>query len=224
MGGAHQGPLFPSRSLHAPQLNAFTSQGRRSTTPSTTMQRWFTSLPSPCSRCVLFASTCPNRADAANVGRCSNTDGRACHSRSWVSCWANLWMTTLCEQLALSRPLRLVLTDYSRVIDVFAMPQSGTGVSVESVDEVYQTKMMDMLKQTGRCVSCRRSNVLVCLTLSDTGQRWLSAGIIPTPASVAGCLASISTLSRCATSFPASPAHQLIAGSHRHSNVCTKEQ
>lgn len=30
------------------------------------------------------------------------------------------------------------------------MPQSGTGVSVEAVDPVFQTKMMDMLKQTGR--------------------------------------------------------------------------
>lgn len=27
---------------------------------------------------------------------------------------------------------------------------SGTGVSVEAVDDVFQTKMMDMLKQTGR--------------------------------------------------------------------------
>ncbi|KAG4091229.1 26S proteasome non-ATPase regulatory subunit 14 [Neocallimastix lanati (nom. inval.)] len=41
--------------------------------------------------------------------------------------------------------------DYTvRVIDVFAMPQSGTGVSVEAVDAVFQTKMLDMLKQTGR--------------------------------------------------------------------------
>lgn len=39
-----------------------------------------------------------------------------------------------------------------QVIDVFAMPQSGTTVSVESVDHVFQTKMMEMLKQTGRCV------------------------------------------------------------------------
>ena len=39
-----------------------------------------------------------------------------------------------------------------QVIDVFAMPQSGTTVSVESVDHVFQTKMVDMLKQTGRCV------------------------------------------------------------------------
>lgn len=41
--------------------------------------------------------------------------------------------------------------DYTvRVVDVFAMPQSGTGVSVEAVDPVFQQKMMDMLKQTGR--------------------------------------------------------------------------
>jgi len=37
-----------------------------------------------------------------------------------------------------------------QVIDVFAMPQSGTGVSVEAVDPVFQTKMLDMLKQTNR--------------------------------------------------------------------------
>jgi len=41
--------------------------------------------------------------------------------------------------------------DYTvNVVDVFAMPQSGTGVSVEAVDYVYQTKMVEMLKQTGR--------------------------------------------------------------------------
>lgn len=41
--------------------------------------------------------------------------------------------------------------DYTvQVVDVFAMPQSGTGVSVEAVDPVFQTKMMDMLKLTGR--------------------------------------------------------------------------
>lgn len=45
--------------------------------------------------------------------------------------------------------------DYTvRVVDVFAMPQSGTGVSVEAVDPVFQTKMMDMLRQTGRFVVC----------------------------------------------------------------------
>ena len=37
-----------------------------------------------------------------------------------------------------------------RVVDVFAMPQSGTGVSVEAVDPVFQTDMLDMLKQVGR--------------------------------------------------------------------------
>jgi len=41
--------------------------------------------------------------------------------------------------------------DYTiKVVDVFAMPQSGTGVSVEAVDPVFQTKMLDLLKQTGR--------------------------------------------------------------------------
>lgn len=35
-------------------------------------------------------------------------------------------------------------------VDVFAMPQSGTSVSVEAVDPVFQTKMLDMLQQTGR--------------------------------------------------------------------------
>lgn len=39
-----------------------------------------------------------------------------------------------------------------RVVDVFAMPQSGTGVSVEAVDPVFQMKMMEMLRQTGRYV------------------------------------------------------------------------
>ena len=39
-----------------------------------------------------------------------------------------------------------------QVIDVFAMPQSGTTVTVESVDRVFQMKMVDMLKQTGRYV------------------------------------------------------------------------
>lgn len=37
-----------------------------------------------------------------------------------------------------------------RVIDVFAMPQSGTGVSVEAVDPVFQMNMLEMLKQVER--------------------------------------------------------------------------
>uniref|UniRef100_F1L9A2 26S proteasome non-ATPase regulatory subunit 14 n=1 Tax=Ascaris suum TaxID=6253 RepID=F1L9A2_ASCSU len=41
--------------------------------------------------------------------------------------------------------------DYTvNVVDVFAMPQSGTGVSVEAVDPVYQTKMLDMLNRVCR--------------------------------------------------------------------------
>jgi len=37
-----------------------------------------------------------------------------------------------------------------RCVDVFSMPQSGNSVSVEAVDPVFQTKMLEMLKQTGR--------------------------------------------------------------------------
>jgi 26S proteasome regulatory subunit N11 len=54
--------------------------------------------------------------------------------------------------------------DYTvRVVDVFAMPQSGTGVSVEAVDPVFQTKMLDMLKQCGRCVTHSSLQYLVCV-------------------------------------------------------------
>lgn len=43
------------------------------------------------------------------------------------------------------------IDDYTvRVVDVFSMPQSGNSVSVEAVDPVFQTKMLDLLKQTGR--------------------------------------------------------------------------
>lgn len=36
------------------------------------------------------------------------------------------------------------------VVDVFSMPQTGTTISVESVDPVYTLNFMEMLKQTGR--------------------------------------------------------------------------
>ena len=36
-----------------------------------------------------------------------------------------------------------------RVVDVFAMPQSGTGVSVEAVDPVFQHDMLEMLAKKG---------------------------------------------------------------------------
>ena len=47
-------------------------------------------------------------------------------------------------------PTQLSSPQTVKVVDVFAMPQSGTGVSVEAVDPVFQSKMLDMLKQTGR--------------------------------------------------------------------------
>lgn len=40
-----------------------------------------------------------------------------------------------------------------RVVDVFAMPQSGTGVSVEAIDPVFQSKMLEMLQLVGRSES-----------------------------------------------------------------------
>ena len=65
--------------------------------------------------------------------------------------------------------------DYTvRVVDVFAMPQSGTGVSVEAVDPVFQTKMMDMLRQTGRHVECGDSFQYSELTGVQTrDSRWM---------------------------------------------------
>jgi 26S proteasome regulatory subunit N11 len=37
-----------------------------------------------------------------------------------------------------------------KVVDVFAMPQSGTGTAVEAVDPVFQQKFMDLLKIVNR--------------------------------------------------------------------------
>lgn len=60
--------------------------------------------------------------------------------------------------------------DYTvRVVDVFAMPQSGTGVSVEAVDDVFQTKMMEMLRQTGRFVECLTDFKDFELTITKAG-------------------------------------------------------
>ena len=45
--------------------------------------------------------------------------------------------------------------DYTiTVVDVFSMPQTGTTISVESVDPVYQQEFMDKMKQVGRDQSC----------------------------------------------------------------------
>ncbi|KAL0208004.1 hypothetical protein P9112_010591 [Eukaryota sp. TZLM1-RC] len=40
-----------------------------------------------------------------------------------------------------------------RITDVFAMPQSGTAMSVEAIDSAFQQQMMEMLKRTGRSES-----------------------------------------------------------------------
>jgi hypothetical protein len=98
-----------------------------------------------------------------------------------------------------------------RVIDVFAMPQSGTGVSVEAVDPVFQTKMLDMLKQTGRPEMGMHLQLSLVCSLPGCPPPTLpcrssllplqsSAGITPILVSDAGSLVSISTLSRASSS------------------------
>lgn len=87
-----------------------------------------------------------------------------------------------------------------KVVDVFAMPQSGTGVSVEAVDPVFQTKMLDMLKQVGRYVAAFFFLHTVSIdhqpsksNCTYTGPRWSSGGTTPTQASAVGSQASTST-------------------------------
>ena len=48
-----------------------------------------------------------------------------------------------------------------KVVDVFAMPQSGTGVSVEAVDPVFQMKMLEMLKQVCSCAMVKQISALL---------------------------------------------------------------
>ena len=87
--------------------------------------------------------------------------------------------------------------DYTvRCIDVFAMPQSGTGVSVEAVDPVFQTKMLDMLKQTGRFFDFFMILFLRTVEPFFAGLRWLLVGTIVIQVLVAGSLELISTRSR----------------------------
>jgi hypothetical protein len=82
--------------------------------------------------------------------------------------------------------------DYTvRVVDVFAMPQSGTGVSVEAVDPVFQTKMMDMLRQTGRWAL--PGFMVYARPLTSPGKRRSLAGTTHIPVSAAGCRRSTST-------------------------------
>ena len=43
------------------------------------------------------------------------------------------------------------IDDYTvKCIDVFAMPQAGTEATIEAIDEAFQARMVEMLKQTGR--------------------------------------------------------------------------
>ena len=71
-------------------------------------------------------------------------------SKLWVLCWVISLMTILSGSFLRTCYQSYAIFFHFRVADVFAMPQSGTGVSVEAVDPVFQAKMLDMLKQTGR--------------------------------------------------------------------------
>ena len=42
----------------------------------------------------------------------------------------------------------------TKIVDVFAMPQAGSSVTVEAVDPVFQAKMLEMLKQADRDENC----------------------------------------------------------------------
>ena len=68
------------------------------------------------------------------------------------------------------------------VKDVFPMPQLGPEASVETIDEKYQSDYLELMKQTGRYTLLR--------SISSNAVEWKtwSVGIIPTPASAAGCL------------------------------------
>lgn len=80
-----------------------------------------------------------------------------------------------------------------RVVDVFAMPQSGTGVSVEAVDPVFQTKMMDMLRQTGRSVFHPLPDLKLVLIFYFADPKLLLAGTIHIQGLAVGCHLSILT-------------------------------
>jgi hypothetical protein len=90
-----------------------------------------------------------------------------------------------------------------QVIDVFAMPQSGTTVSVESVDHVFQTKMVDMLKQTGRFVllSWYIAAAFMVRLIVLPGRRWSSVGITHIQGLGAGFQVLMCRRNRFAVSF-----------------------
>jgi hypothetical protein len=96
--------------------------------------------------------------------------------------------------------------DYTvRVVDVFAMPQSGTGVSVEAVDPVFQTKMMDMLRQTGRYVDPVPGPLERAQQLTTPDKRPSLDGTTHIRVSAAGCHLSISTHNNLSSSLRPAP-------------------
>src|SRR5271155_4467376 len=60
------------------------------------------------------------------------------------------------------------------VVDVFAMPQSGTGVSVEAVDDAFQQQMMEYRPRTLYPYACMY--LLLCSFLKSTGRPEMVVG------------------------------------------------
>lgn len=88
-----------------------------------------------------------------------------------------------------------------KVVDVFAMPQSGTGVSVEAVDPVFQTKMLDMLKQVGRYAHREGLGRASGAAVGSGGQRWRLAALNRIAVCLPGLLA-LGLVIECAASQP----------------------
>lgn len=84
----------------------------------------------------------------------------------------------------------------TQVVDVFAMPQSGTSVTVESVDHVFQTNMVEMLKQTGRYIVALFPYCWSRLLTVTLDPKWSLGGTIPILDLDAGCRALTSKLNK----------------------------
>ena len=100
----------------------------------------------PFCACLLRASGCAYGGDGPHAGRVCGRLHRQGGGRVRHAPGARLALLSPLPSLAcalLTLPPRRTR----------GRPQSGTGVSVEAVDPVFQTKMLDMLKQTGRCVA-----------------------------------------------------------------------
>ena len=128
--------------------------------------------------------------------RCFNTGFAACDGRVCVlTCLLSLCVSLRCGLCACAGragvPMEVMglmlgefVDDYTvHCVDVFAMPQSGTGVSVEAVDPVFQQQMLEMLKQTGRYVVVVLRCVLFLFFVAGLAllSLWVAETLTPPP-------------------------------------------